>query len=134
MDAVRWREMMEEKAPIRYLINTEPHGDHIAGNAYFTGGTKVVGQVQLQECFERYLNAFGSMEEKRERMKTADQDSVWLVGHPDYLNPNKPSDHFHRRADAACRAAHLQHPAPCWPHRAADHHPCAGRGCGLHRR
>src|SRR5580704_12614577 len=27
IDAVRWREMMEEKAPIRYLINTEPHGD-----------------------------------------------------------------------------------------------------------
>ena len=29
IDAVRWRERMEEKAPIHYLINTEPHGDHI---------------------------------------------------------------------------------------------------------
>jgi glyoxylase-like metal-dependent hydrolase (beta-lactamase superfamily II) len=29
IDAVRWRERMEDKAPIRYLINTEPHGDHI---------------------------------------------------------------------------------------------------------
>ena len=68
MDAMRWREMMENKAPIRYLINTEPHGDHIAGNAYFKGVT-VVGQVKLQECFDRYLNQFGSLEEKRERMK-----------------------------------------------------------------
>jgi cyclase len=88
IDAVRWRERMEEKAPIRYLINTEPHGDHIAGNAYFPK-VQVVGQVKLQECFERYLNAFGSIEERRERMKTTDPDSVWLMGHPDYP-PNPP--------------------------------------------
>ena len=62
IDAVRWRERMEEKAPIRYLINTEPHGDHISGNAYFPNVT-VVGQVKLQECFERYLYAFGSLDE-----------------------------------------------------------------------
>ena len=93
MDALRWREMMEEKAPIRYLVNTEPHGDHISGNAYFKG-VKVVGQVKLQECFDRYLNQFGSMEEKRERMKQSDPDSVWLVGHPDYLDSNKPSVTF----------------------------------------
>ena len=45
IDAVRWREQMEDKAPIRYLINTEPHGDHISGNAYFTN-TQIVGQVK----------------------------------------------------------------------------------------
>src|SRR5512146_205487 len=83
IDAVRWRERMEEKAPIRYLINTEPHGDHIAGNAYFPGVT-VVGQVKLKENFERYLNQSGTLAEKRERMKQADPDSVWLMGHPDY--------------------------------------------------
>jgi cyclase len=75
IDAVRWRERMEEKAPIRYLINTEPHGDHISGNAYFPHVT-VVGQIQLQECFERYLYAFGTLDEKRERFKESDPDSV----------------------------------------------------------
>jgi cyclase len=90
IDAVRWRERMEDKAPIRYLINTEPHGDHISGNAYFTN-TKVVGQVKLQECFERYLWAFGSLEDKRERFKETDPDSVWLVGHPDYPAVNPPT-------------------------------------------
>ena len=90
IDAVRWREQLEEKAPIRYLINTEPHGDHISGNAYFTQ-TTVVGQVKLQECFDRYLNAFGSLEEKRERYKQLDPDSVWLVGHPEYPASNPPT-------------------------------------------
>jgi glyoxylase-like metal-dependent hydrolase (beta-lactamase superfamily II) len=90
IDAVRWRERLEEKAPIRYLVNTEPHGDHIAGNAYFPKVT-VVGQVKLQECFDQYLNAFGSLDEKRERFKQMDHDSVWLVGHPDYPASNPPS-------------------------------------------
>jgi cyclase len=89
IDAVRWRERMEEKAPIRYLINTEPHGDHIAGNAYFPKVT-VVGHVQLQECFERYLFATASLDEKREQYKKTDPDSVWLVGHPDYPPVNAP--------------------------------------------
>jgi cyclase len=90
IDAVRWRERMEEKAPIRYLINTEPHGDHIAGNAYFPKVT-VVGHVKLQQCFDQYLNAAGSIEEKRERMKQTDPDSVWLLGHPDYPASNPPT-------------------------------------------
>ena len=89
IDAVRWRERMEEKAPIRYLINTEPHGDHISGNAYFPNVT-VVGHEKLAECFDRYLFAQGTLEEKRERMKQTDPDSVWLVGHPDYPASNPP--------------------------------------------
>ena len=89
IDAVRWRERMEEKAPIRYLINTEPHGDHIAGNAYFPKVT-VVGHEKLKECFERYLFATASLEEKREMYKKTDPDSVWLVGHPDYPPANPP--------------------------------------------
>jgi cyclase len=98
IDAVRWREMLEEKAPIRHLINTEPHGDHISGNAYFPN-VEVIGQIKLQECFDRYLLAFGTTEEKRERMKELDPDSVFLIGHPDYSQSNGPRRTFTDRLD-----------------------------------
>jgi cyclase len=50
-DAVVWREAALEHGPLRYLINTEPHPDHISGNAYFPG-VEVIGQVQLQARYE----------------------------------------------------------------------------------
>lgn len=34
-DALRWKAEIEKHGPIRYIINTEPHGDHWTGNAYF---------------------------------------------------------------------------------------------------
>jgi len=51
IDAVRWRERMEDKAPIRYLINTEPHGDHIFGQRLFPEREdRRAGQIA--ECFD----------------------------------------------------------------------------------
>src|SRR5881409_1514100 len=34
-DAVRLRAELEQRGPLRYIINTEPHGDHWTGNAFF---------------------------------------------------------------------------------------------------
>src|SRR5260370_12404707 len=90
IDAVRWRERMEDKAPIRYLINTEPHGDHITGNAYFPN-IEVVGQVKLQECFERYLYAFGSLECKRDRLQETHPPTPFPAVHPDSPAPHPPT-------------------------------------------
>jgi glyoxylase-like metal-dependent hydrolase (beta-lactamase superfamily II) len=89
IDAVRWRERLLEHGPIRHLINTEPHIDHIQGNAYFPG-VEVIGQVGLRT---RYLDAVPQMGERLEPMKQADPDSVWLFGHPDYP-PNPPTRTF----------------------------------------
>src|SRR5215470_19124776 len=34
-DAVRLRAEIEQRGRLRYIINTEPHGDHWTGNAFF---------------------------------------------------------------------------------------------------
>ena len=34
-DALRLKGEMERRGPLRYIINTEPHGDHWTGNAFF---------------------------------------------------------------------------------------------------
>ncbi len=38
--AKQWAKTAAEFGPVRYVINTEPHGDHTTGNCYF-GGTLV---------------------------------------------------------------------------------------------
>jgi glyoxylase-like metal-dependent hydrolase (beta-lactamase superfamily II) len=36
-DAIKWRDEIAKHGPVRYLINTEPHGDHFSGNSFFEG-------------------------------------------------------------------------------------------------
>src|SRR3990172_4196476 len=49
--AVAMRAEAESHAPIRYLINTEHHVDHIFGNYYFKGAGTVVQHKGLYDNF-----------------------------------------------------------------------------------
>jgi cyclase len=54
-EAVKWRDQIAKYGPIRYVINNEPHIDHVAGNCFF-GGTliahegarKVIKQISMK--------------------------------------------------------------------------------------
>jgi glyoxylase-like metal-dependent hydrolase (beta-lactamase superfamily II) len=82
---------LEEHGPIRHLINTEPHIDHIAGNAYFPG-VEVITHTLLQDRYTQSIPMMTS-NERLETMKQADPDSVWLFNHPSYP-PNPPTRTF----------------------------------------
>jgi cyclase len=34
-DSLKWKAELEKHGPVRYIINTEPHGDHWTGNSFF---------------------------------------------------------------------------------------------------
>lgn len=96
IDASRWREMLLSHGPIRHLINTEPHADHIWGNAYFPD-VEVIGQEGLRPRYDATVPMFQS-EETLERFKLQDPDSVWLLNHPFYP-PNPPKRLFDKELD-----------------------------------
>ena len=108
IDAVRWRERIHEFGVPRHLVNTEPHNDHIRGNAYFPG-VEVLGQERM---VARYSDAVPVMtgEQTLEQIKTGDPDSVWLFNHPDYP-PNPPTRIFRDslRVDLGGEEIHVVH-------------------------
>jgi cyclase len=97
IDAVRWKERCLEFGPIKYIINTEPHGDHVLGNAFFPG-VEVVGQRLIQDRFDFYIDRRGGEVERVAHAKLHDPDSVWLLEHPDYVR-KPPTKIFEDRFD-----------------------------------
>ncbi len=91
IEAVRWRERLLEFGALRHLVNTEPHPDHIRGNAYFPG-VEVIGQEKMVPRYEQALPLMTG-EQTLETLKAADPDSVWLFNHS-YYPPNPPTRTF----------------------------------------
>ena len=65
IDTAQWittllemREFALGKGPIRYLINTESHIDHIFGNHWFAGECPVIGHEKIAETFWKIPASF----------------------------------------------------------------------------
>lgn len=72
-DAIKWRDEIAKHGEIRYVVNTEPHGDHFAGNCFF-GGTVVSHEGT------RLAILSSSPEQLKERMKQMAPEELSLMG------------------------------------------------------
>jgi cyclase len=79
-DAIEWRHEIAKHGPVRYLINTEPHGDHFTGNYFFDG--TVVAHEGTREAI-----MVASVEQLKERLKKIAPDSIPLLGGFSYRLP-----------------------------------------------
>ena len=61
--AVKWREEIAKKGEVRYLINTEHHTDHIAGN-YFFSSQPIVSSQGVRDMFSASIEDVSSHERR----------------------------------------------------------------------
>ena len=89
--AVAMRAAAEEHGPIRYVINTEHHVDHIFGNYYFKGAGKVVHHQGVYDNFMVVGPELDPFAYAAEALPTDDPEGEAIF--PDrevyYADPNK---------------------------------------------
>ena len=62
VEAVKWRDEIAKHGTVRYIINTEPHGDHFSGNCFFEG--IIIGQEGVRQAI-----LASNAEQFKERLK-----------------------------------------------------------------
>ena len=89
--AVAMRKEAESHGPIRYLINTEHHVDHIFGNYYFKGAGSVVEHQALYDRFMVVTPDLDPYEYAKEAIPTDDPDGAGIFPDRDVYeaDPNK---------------------------------------------
>ena len=89
--AVAMRQEAESHGPIRYLINTEHHVDHIFGNYYFKGAGAVVEHQGLYDNFMTVTPDLDPYAYACEAIPTDDPEGAAILPDRDtyYADPNK---------------------------------------------
>ncbi len=93
--AIAMRAAAETHGPIRYLINTEHHVDHIFGNYWFKG-LPVVNHQGLYDNFMDPNAALDPFAYALEAIPTEDPDAAAIIPDRDanYEDPNKGTNVF----------------------------------------
>lgn len=73
-EAAEWREIIESKGELRYLINTEFHTDHIMGNAFFPG-TVITSEYNR----DHFLDSARSTENVRNMLRQRSPESAKIA-------------------------------------------------------
>lgn len=88
--AVAMREEAEQHGPIRYVVNTENHVDHIFGNWWFRGAGEVVNHQALYDIFMDPKAALDPFAYALEAIPTDDPDAAPLIPDRDDYYQNLP--------------------------------------------
>ena len=94
--AVEMRRAAEAHGPIRYVVNTEHHVDHIFGNYYFRGAGPVVAHVEVDRNFMLPSQVPSPLPYAREALATDDPggEAIFPDEETYYRDPNRPSITF----------------------------------------
>jgi len=91
--AVEMRRAAEAHGPVRYVINTEHHVDHIFGNYYFRGAGPVVAHIEVERNFMLASQVPSPYWYAKQALPTDDPEGEAIF--PDeetyYRDPNRPA-------------------------------------------
>jgi cyclase len=95
--AVAMREEMLKKGPLRFLINTEHHIDHIFGDLFFAGLCPVIGHEHILDDFWTVSSGVDPCAYMKEAVAKDDPSGISLLSPDQKMVVNPPAITFSHR-------------------------------------
>lgn len=106
IDTAQWistllemREFAKQRGPIKYLINTEGHIDHIFGNHWFAGECPVIGHEKLNDLFWTVAGELDCYDYSVDVLQRQDQACLHLMPSREDYVVNRPQITFSERME-----------------------------------